>query len=156
MVRRLYRSAVVLAVVALAGVVLGPARAQTKVDHPRLRAALHELREARTELKDAKDIWPPGYRDRALQAINEAIESVRTILAVKDVDTFRGVDRSPDYYQRFKDHPRLRAALSDLRDARDELQHAKADAGNLKERALDDIDVAVGAILTLIHHNKKK
>jgi len=154
MVRRLYQSAAVLAVIVLAGATLGPVAAQKKADHPRLRAALQELREARGELKQAKDDWPPGYRDRALQAINDAIESVRTILAVKDVDTFRGVDRSPDYYKRFKDHPRLRAALRDLREARVELQEAKSDFGNMKERALDHIDVAVGDILTLIRYKK--
>lgn len=126
-----------------------------KVDHPRLRAALHELREARGELKEARDAWPPGYKDRAMTAMNDAINSIRVILDVKDVDTFRGVDRDPDFYRRHKDHPRLRAALEDLRDAREELRSAKADFRGLKGRALDDIDVAIGDILTLIRHGRK-
>jgi hypothetical protein len=146
-------AALAVGLVAFSGV---PAGAQPrKVDHPRLRAALHELREARSALKDAKDSWPPGYKDRALASINDAIKSVQTILAVKDVDAFVGVDRNPDYYKKFQDHPRLRAALADLRDAREELRDAKADAGDLKERALDDIDVAIGDILTLIRRDKR-
>ncbi len=34
-------------------------------------------------------------------------KSVVTILAVKDIRTFRGVDRKPEYYKRWKDYPRL-------------------------------------------------
>lgn len=127
---------------------------ERRVDHPRLRAALHELREARAALNDAKDSWPPGYKDRALASIDDAIKSVRTILDVKDVNTFVGVDRNPDYYKKYKDHPRLRAALDDLRDARDELKSAKADFRGQKERALDDIEVAIGDILTLIRDRR--
>jgi hypothetical protein len=143
-----------LAVVALVGAVADSGLAQPRVDHPRLRAALHELREARRTLQDAKDTWPPGYRDRALASTQEAINSVKTILQVKDVDSFRGVDRDADYYKRYSDHPRLRAALSDLREAREELRSARADFGNLKERALDDIDTAIGDILTLIRYKR--
>jgi hypothetical protein len=140
----------------LALVVLAtPVEAQEKVDHPRLRAALHELREARNALKEARDAWPPGYRERALRSIDDAIESVRTILAVKDVNTFRGVDRDVDYYKRYSDHPRLRAALEDLRDAREELRSAKADFRGKKEKALDDIEVAIGDILTLVRYKKR-
>ena len=155
MLRRSFFAAPALALAALAGPMAGGTAAQQKVDHPNLRAALHELRDARASLKDAKDVWPAGYRDRALASIDDAIKSVRSILAVKDVDTFRGVERTPDYYNKFKDHPRLRAALEDLREARTELRAAKADAGDLKERALDDIDVAVGDILVLIRGGKR-
>ena len=126
--------------------------AQERVEHPRLRAALHELREARAELVAAKDNWPPGSKERALAAIDDATRSVRTILSVKEEDfrTFRGVVRDNDYYKRYQDHPRLRAALQDLREAREELRAAKADFGNMKERALDDIDIAVGHIAALM------
>jgi hypothetical protein len=141
---------------ALALVAFAPAApAQEKVDHPKLRAALHELREARKDLVAARDTWPPGYKDRALASTQDAINSVRTILNVKDVDSFRGIDRNPDYYTRYKDHPKLRSALADLRDARDELRTARGDFGGLKDRALDDIDRAIGDILTLIRDAKR-
>ena len=114
------------------------------------------MREARRALRDAEDAWPRGYRERALQAIDDAINSVKTILQVKDVDNFRGIDRNPDYYKRYRDHPQLRAALEDLREGRAELVAARADVGNLKEQALDDIDVAIGDILTLLRYNRNR
>ena len=155
MTRRLCFAALGAATFALCYPQSAPAQPKAKVDHPRLRAALHELREARAALKDAKDTWPPGYKERALASINDAMKSVQTILAVKDVNAFVGVERNQDYYTKYKDHPRLRAALDDLRDARDELRAAKADVGDLKERAQDDIDVAIGDIIVLIRHNKR-
>lgn len=142
-----------LATLAAAG--LGPAAAQKKVDHPHLRAALHEMRDARKELKSARDVWPPGYHKRALESLDNAIESVRTILAVKDVNTFRGVDRQPDYYKRYKDHPRLRAALDSVREARRELHAAKADFRGKKDDAMDYLDIAAGDILVLIRHGRR-
>jgi hypothetical protein len=104
---------------ALALALAAPAAAQEsgRGENPKLRAALHELREARDNLATSKDTWPPGYRERALASTQEAINTIRTILAVKDLDTFRGIDRDADYYNRYADHPRLRAALEDLRDA---------------------------------------
>ena len=130
------------------------AMAQPRVSNPRLRAALHELREARAHVAASRDAWPAGHREAATKAIDDAINSVRTILDVKSLDSFRGVDRTPDYYKRYSDHPRLRAALDDLRDARQELRAAKADFRGMKDRALDDIDVAVGHILTLIRYKR--
>src|SRR4051812_41094903 len=112
--------------------------APARVDHPNLRAALHELREARRELNDSRENWPPGHKERAMAALGDGIDSIKTILEVKDVDTFRGVDRNPDYYKRFADHPRLRSALEDLRQARDELRAATSDFRGMKGRALDD------------------
>jgi hypothetical protein len=125
-----------------------------KVDHPHLRAALHEMREARAWLMSSPDEWPPGYKERALKNMDTAMKTVQTILQVKDVNSFVGVERNPDYYNKYDDKPRLRAALSDLRNARDELRGAKANVGDLKERALDDIDVAVGDIVTLIREKR--
>ena len=144
-----------LAPLLLIGVTAGPAAGQGKVDHPTLRAALHEMREARNHLKSATDTWPPGEKQRAEAALDAAVQSVKTILAVRDVDTFRGVDRNPDYYARYKDHPRLRAALADIRSARNELQAAVVDVGGNKDRALDDLDVAAGCIVALIRNVKR-
>jgi len=148
MTRKIFLHAA-LTLVALAGPAFAQGPRRPDVDYPRLRAALHELREARRELHESRDTWPPGHRERAFRALDDAIDSVKTILSVNDVDNFRGVDRTPDYYKRFNDYPRLRAALGDLRDARDELRTATADFRGMKERALDDIEVAIGEILIL-------
>lgn len=152
---------VVVAVVGLtaaSGLASGQDRGQPvqKLTNPRLRAALHELREARAKLVDAKDTWPAGYKERALSSTQDAIETVRIILAVKDVNTFVGVDRNDEYYTKYKDHPRLRAALDDLRDARDELKGDKERVGQLREQAIDHIDMAVGDILTLVRYKPKQ
>ena len=127
-----------------------------KLTNPKLRAALHELREARKALTDAEDVWPTGYRDRALASTQEAIDSVRIILAVKDLDKFVGVERKEDYYAKYKDYPYLRAALDDLREARDELRADKEKVNEVRQKAIDDIEVAIGDILTLIRPKPKK
>jgi len=144
-----------LAFAALLALTAGTANAQRKVDHPKLRAALHELREARSTVDSSRTTWPAEHRRRALRAIDDAIRSVGTILAVKDIKTFRGVDRKPEYYKRYTDHPRLRAALQDLREARRELREARADFRGKKEQAIDDIDVAIGEVLTLLRYKKR-
>jgi len=146
-----------LSLAALMGTVASssPATAQEKVDYPRLRAALHELREARNKLEEVGEIWPAGYKERALASTEAAINSVKEILAIKDFKDLRGVDRNPDFYKKYADHPKLRAALADLRDARDELRAAKADFGGRKEQALDDIDVAVGDLVVLLRARVK-
>lgn len=154
MFRTLIRPAV--AAVALAGLSAAPTPAQQGIQYPRLKAALHELRDARQELTAAPDVWPAGYQSRALLATQDAITSVKTILGVPDVAGFRGVDRTPDFYKKLPNYPHLRAALADLRNAREELRNAQPDFGGLKERALDDIDIAVGDILTLLRAASKK
>ena len=137
----------------LAGVV--PVHAQQKANFVRLKAALHELREARVELAEAKDAWPAGYRERSMKSLDDAIGSLKQILGVEDLERFRGVDRSAEHYKRYKDYPRLRAALQDLRTSREELVAATADTGNLKERAIDDIDVAIGDILAIVRVKRR-
>jgi len=94
MFSKLCRLVPALAIVILAGqrdeVSLGQER-----NDPDLRAALHELRDARKWLQEAKDSWPPGYKARALQSTEDAIQSIRTILGVNDLNAFRGVERRP-------------------------------------------------------------
>ncbi len=141
-----------------------------KIDSPRLRAALYELRLARQSLSESKDIWPLGYRDRALESTHDAIDTVQILLAVKEKDLI-GVERTADYYKKYADHPRLRAALDDLRAARDELKAGavKADKDKepadkekgkkmdpLREQAVDHIEMAIGDILRLIRYQPKK
>ena len=155
MIRRTFALVAVLTAAGLATAQPTQPRVQ-KVDHPRLRAALHELREARKWLSDAKDNWPPGYKERALASTQAAMDTIRTMLAVKDVDTFVGVDRDDDYYKKYESHPRLRAALDDLRDARDELKGDKEIVGPTRQDAIDYIDMAIGDVLTIIRHKPKR
>jgi hypothetical protein len=126
-----------------------PAPAQERVRHPALHAALAELREARKEIVDAGDNWPPGRKEQALTAIDGAVKSIKVVLGVKG-DNFRGLDRGPEYYSQFPDHRRVRSALHDLREAHVELLDARADFGRFREQALEDVEVAMGSLVVLI------
>ncbi len=141
----------VAAGVALVG--LGPGAAparQKKEKYGRLRAALHEMREARAEIKGSDAPSPADSKQRAIAALDDAIASVKRIVGVEDLERFKGVDRPAAYYKRWKDFPRLRAALQDLRESRGELESSPADAGGLREKAIDDVDVAIGAIVVMM------
>jgi len=130
----------VCALLVLAGTEMS-AWGQQPVRHPRLAAALYELSTARKELADAGGGFG-GHRKKALQAIDEAMESLRFILEVKGDDPRVGL-RKPEFYRKFKDYPHLRQVIVDLREAREELRDAKADFRGRKERALREIDVAI-------------
>jgi len=145
MFSRLLLATPVVAVVLAAS----PALAEERVEHPRLHEALAELREARKELQASTDSYPPGLKDRTLAALDDAAKSIKVILGVKG-DDFRGLNRNSDFYRGFPDHPRLRAAQHDLRQAHIELLNAKTDVGRNREQALGDIEVALGSIVLLI------
>ncbi|MGL4553840.1 MAG: hypothetical protein ACRC33_22000 [Gemmataceae bacterium] len=119
----------------------GTAVAQEK--YPKLHAALHELREARSELKASKRVGPK--KEAAVQAINEAIASLKVCLDIKG-DDYKGTDRDRDRGKKFKDHPRVRAAIEDLRDARRELTEARNDFRGHKRKAIKDIDHAIDVL----------
>ena len=82
---------------------------------PHAAALAPGMREARQELTAAPDVWPAGYKTRALVATQDAINSVKAILGVTDLPGFRGVERTPDFYKKTPVYPHLRAALGDLR-----------------------------------------
>jgi hypothetical protein len=139
-----------MALIGILALAPGLAGAQEKMEHKRLHAALFELREARREVNDAKHDFG-GHREKALLAIDGAIDSIKKLLRIKG-DDVRGLDRSREFYKGFKDNPRLRQALIDLREARKELSEAKGDFGGLKKRAFRDIDFAIDQIQVLLNN----
>ena len=148
--------AIRMAAVVLAAVALAPDRAVSQeLPFVALRSTLQELREARQHLKDARDVWPPGYKDRAMTSTQAAMDSIKTIMDALGAKDFKGLDRAPEYYEKYSDHRHLRAAVADLRESRDFLRTATVDFRGHKDKAMDDIDIAVGDILTLIRHGKK-
>lgn len=150
-------AAVVLVLLGMTVTVTAVEPPDQKLGNPRLRAALYELQEARKELLAAEGDWPKEKRDPALESTQEAIDTVRILLAVKDLNDVGEPKREADYYKQFADHPRLRAALIALRDARAELREHLS--SKLRDEAMDDIDVAVGDIVTLLRdypERKKK
>src|SRR5262245_17373140 len=140
-------------ILGLAFVALTTSDAQAQQRHPRLHAALHELREAKRSVQNI-----PGPRDGKkrdlLMALDAASDSIKVILDIKD-DNFKGIDRSPDFYKRYKDHPRLRAAMDSLRDAQEELRDARANFGNNRERALRATGYAVDQIQAWIASHRQ-
>ena len=140
MLRQLLGCGFVFGLFALAGT--GPAaQAQEKLRHPRLHAALYELRQARLELKNSREDFG-GHRDKALAATDDAIRSLGVLLQIKG-DNIRGINREPGFYKRHPNHAHIRQALIDLREARNELGTAKGDFRDGRERAERDIDIAI-------------
>src|SRR5947209_3069056 len=130
MIRHLLVSFPTFALLVLIGADPGHAvAAQKKLPHPRLQAALHEIYMARKELKDSREEYG-GQREAAIRVIDDAIRSVKALLGVPE-DNFRPTERGVDFYKRYKDYPRLRQAVRDLRAARDELRAATTDVGHL-------------------------
>src|SRR5262245_25922200 len=140
-----------LALLALAAPAAGTAG--PPLEYPHLHATLFELRAERQEMVEARDEFG-GHRVQALRAVEDAIVSLKLILRVKG-DDVRGVNRNPDFYRRYKDHPHMRQALDDLRDARGELRDAKADIGNLRERGLRDINAAIEQIQVALRYARR-
>src|SRR5579871_3259423 len=66
------RSLTLLAALTLLGLTTPGAFAE---EHPRLHAAVYEMRHARTELKEAKHDFG-GHRAKALTALDEAINQI--------------------------------------------------------------------------------
>ncbi|HVS34578.1 MAG TPA: hypothetical protein VMS17_03285 [Gemmataceae bacterium] len=64
---------------ALAAAVLAPSKASAAERHPKIRAALADLREAREELANA-DTDFGGHKKAAIEAVNGAIEQLRICL----------------------------------------------------------------------------
>ncbi len=141
------RALLVPTVVAFA-MINSPAVAQEKLKYQKLHEALYELREARKELGGIKGNVG-GHKKKAIDAAAEAVRSVKLILVVNDEDT-SPIKRDKDFYKKWKDYPRARAALEDLRDAKTELEDAKGDFEGNKKRALKDIEVASGEIRALL------
>jgi len=126
------------------------ARQREKVQHPRLHAALYELVKARKELSDASGGFG-GHRKKALEAMDDAIRSVRVILDVKRDDP-NVVVRKDEFYRRHKTYPHLRQVLVDLKEARSELEDAKTDFRGKKKDAIRDVDAAIKQVRLAIDH----
>lgn len=103
----MFRKLLVLPVLALA-VMAAPSQAQKKIQHPKMHAALYELRQARKVVSGLKDDLG-GRKEKSLSAIDDAVRSVRLILAV-GVDDPSPIRRDKDFYKKWKDNPNIRAA----------------------------------------------
>jgi hypothetical protein len=123
----------------------GPRREREVREHQRLYDALAELREARAELRDSRGDFR-GHKEKALAAIDDSIGSLKTMLRIRRDEDIPRLARGRDFYRAHRDYPHLRQAVKDLRMAREYLEGSRADFGELKERAMRDMRLAIEQI----------
>jgi hypothetical protein len=110
-------------------------------EHPRLHSALFEMRHARTDLKEAKHDFG-GHRARAVAALDEAI--IQVDKALKAVgDNIRGKPAGKDAYKGYANHPHIRHALGEAREARAELRAAAHDYKGHREKAVQALNEVI-------------
>jgi hypothetical protein len=110
----------------------------------RLRAALHEMREAQIELRDSKDDLG-GFRESALHALGGAVDQTEKCLRAAG----QPIEVDPpekSTYADYSNRPHLRHCLKAIREARDEVGQVKHDFGGHRDRALRDLDAAAAAV----------
>jgi L-lactate utilization protein LutB len=120
-------------------ILLGPSAPRASAEeHPRLHAALYEMRHARTELQDAKHDFG-GHREKALSALENAISQIDK--ALRSVgENIKGVDPGKETYRAYANHPHIRHALHEAREARAELKNAAHDFKGHREKAVEALD----------------
>ena len=147
----MFRGAFVSSVFVVA-CVAGSVKADERREYRKIEAALHELREARTELEESRVDFR-GKKKEAIVAIDDAIGSLKLILGIKG--EFKGIDRDKDFYRKHKDHPHLRTVMEDLRAAREEIRDTKDDFKGNKRRALKDVTYAMAEVEDLLRVTKR-
>jgi tetratricopeptide (TPR) repeat protein len=128
--------------------------ADKKAEYPHMHHALHELREARTELKEADHDFG-GHREKALKDIDEAIKQIDKALKAKG-DDLKTVAKPDVDYTKYKHHPHIHHAIHELKETRTELQVAKHDFGGHREQALKDVDRAIKQLELALEFAAKK
>jgi hypothetical protein len=110
--------------------------------HPHMHHALRELREARTELKEAKHEFG-GHRVKALEGLDAAIKQIDEALKAAG-DNIKGAGKFDNkVYKKYSRHPHIHHAIHELKEARTELKEAKHDFGGHRAAALRDTNYAI-------------
>jgi hypothetical protein len=104
-----------------------------------LLAALHAMREARAELRDAAD-QDDRRIEKARFALKKAIEQTERALRAAGMDTSTEAPH-PDALKKYRHqrHPQLSHALSEIMEARAEIKAADHDFGGERERTLHEL-----------------
>jgi hypothetical protein len=135
-----------LATAVFAGLALfGPGASRARAEqHPRMHAALFEMRQAATELKEASHDFG-GHRAKALSALEAAIDQSEKALKAVGEDV-KGIEPRKEVYKAYANHPHIRQAAVELREARDELKAAPHDFKGHREKAVQALDAAVNQL----------
>lgn len=138
------RLSLILAV--LLGSVALVSASSLRVDQPRMQAARADLEAARTELQHAEHN-KGGHRVNAIGFVNAAISAVN-----------RGIqfDRRHNHAQApaeviadtaaAPDQPHMRAALTNLENAKNNLEAATADKGGYRKSAIEYVNKAINEV----------
>ena len=116
--------------------------------------ALRELREARTELKEAAHGFG-GHRAKAIKGVEAAIAQMdKAFEAVGD--NFKGGGKFDKFiYKKYEHHPHIHHALVELREARTEFKDAAHDFKGHREKALRDVENAIDQLELCLKFAKK-
>jgi hypothetical protein len=139
----------VLSALSLVGVAAPRAAAE---EHPRLHAALFEMRHARTELREARHDFG-GHRVKALEALDAAITQVEKALRAVG-DNVRGIDPGKAVYRGYANHPHIRHALAEARAARTELVEAAHDYKGHRAKAVEALDRVINQLGMALQYAK--
>ena len=121
--------------------------------HPHMHHALHELKQAREELKEAAHDFG-GHRVMALKSVDAAIHQIE--LALKGAgDSYKGAKGNPDQYKKYSNHPHIRHAIHELKETRTELKNAAHNYGGHREAALKDVNHAIDQLELALKFAKK-
>lgn len=133
---------------AASGAIKAPATVQRLTSdgiHPRIRAAITELQEARRELEAAGHDFG-GRRKEAIDTIDNALKALREALKYDKEST--GPSSSPQRGER-NSNPHIKAAVRELKAARHELESAAHDFGGRRKEAIEAVDQAIKALSPL-------
>ena len=130
-----------LAIVAIAIGLLASSRAAAEPKHPHLHHALYEMREADKELtKTTFDFH--DSKAIAQTALHKAIVETEKALAAAG-DPYSDYQPAQGIYADYNNHPHLRHALHEMRRAHQELNEASHNFGGHKQKAMQELDVAI-------------
>jgi len=139
--RCLFQTSALVALAALA-LVLG-AVPRTRADEPRklvhLQISLYELREAKQDVRNVKDI-PDQLRTKILGGIDNAIDQMKKTIEAGGVKAeYIHPDDRPDY----ANFQHLRHAVKKMKEAKEQLKLEKGVPDDAREKGLREIDTAV-------------
>jgi len=123
--------------------------------HSRIHITVAELRNARTELQEARHDFG-GHRVKALQEVDAAIVQLeKALLFADDKHPFKGTP-TVDRARKYEHFPHIHQALHELRETRTELKEARHDFGGHRVQALKDVNATIVQLETCLKFARSK
>ena len=151
----MFRYLLLVPTVALAGLLFPSQATAAPPTHPHLHHALHDLKNAVSELEGAGHNFG-GHKEQALKDLKYAVEQIeKALIAVKDPYQ-KAFKPKADIYKDYKDHRHLRHAEISIDEAIAELKESKhfGDFKEHKEKAIEALRAAHVQVKDCIKHIK--